>query len=102
MVRFHRYKGGIEMAHPDEDLTRTAFAAAVPEVVIKLAETAAEREQIYGLRYQTYVAEFPEFSSVADHVRRRLTDEHDEHSWLLSAYEGEQLVGTMRLTFGAD
>jgi ketosteroid isomerase-like protein len=27
MVRFHRYKGGIEMAHPDEDLVRGAFAA---------------------------------------------------------------------------
>ena len=27
MVRFRRYKGGIEMAHPDEDLVRGAFAA---------------------------------------------------------------------------
>jgi hypothetical protein len=27
MVRFHRYKGGIEMAHSDEDLVRGAFAA---------------------------------------------------------------------------
>jgi hypothetical protein len=76
--------------------------AAAPEVIIKLAETSEERELVYRLRYDTYVAEMPGFASVADHVTRQLTDEHDEHSQLLGAYAGEHLVGTMRLTFGAD
>lgn len=76
--------------------------ATAPEVVIKLAETAEERELAYRLRYDTYMAEIPGFSSIADHMTRHLTDEYDEYSQLLSAYAGEQLAGTMRLTLGAD
>jgi len=76
--------------------------ARVPEVTIKLAETAEEREQAFGLRYETYVTDFPALSAVADHAAQRLTDVHDEHSELLNAYAAGELVGTMRLTFGAD
>ncbi len=76
--------------------------AARPAVSVKLARTAEERELVYRLRYDTYLAVIPSFSAVADHVTRQLTDEHDKHSELLTAYAGGQLVGTMRLTFGAD
>jgi hypothetical protein len=95
-------QGGIEMAHPDEDLTRAVFAAAVPVVVVKLAETAGEREQVFRLRYETYVTEMNLFTSIVDHSTRRLTDAHDEESTLLIAEADGQPVGTMRMTFGAD
>jgi predicted GNAT family N-acyltransferase len=76
--------------------------ATAPEVVIKLAETADEREQVYRLRYETYVVEINLLTSIADHSTRRLTDAHDEHSTLLVANADGEPVGTMRLTFGAD
>jgi predicted GNAT family N-acyltransferase len=75
---------------------------AVPEVAIKLAQTAEERELVFRLRYETYVAEMNMFSPVADHAARRLTDAHDERSELLIAFADGEPVGTLRLTFGAD
>jgi hypothetical protein len=76
--------------------------AAAPEIVIKLAETADEREQIYRLRYETYVAEMNDFTSIVDHPTRRLTDIYDERSMLLAAYADGHAVGTLRLTSGVD
>ena len=76
--------------------------AAAAEIVIKLAETAEEREKVFRLRYETYVAEMNAFISAADHAAGRLTGTLDERSELLNAYAGGELVGTMRLTFGAD
>lgn len=78
----------------------TSDAAA--QVVIKVAQTEEERQQVYRLRYDIYVAEMNMFAKVADHAARRLTDPHDEHSQLLIASVGGEPVGTMRLTFGAD
>lgn len=75
---------------------------AASGVVVRLAETAEERELVYRLRYETYVAEMNAFSSIADHAARRLTDAYDERSKLLIAYADGEAVGTMRLTFGAD
>jgi hypothetical protein len=68
----------------------------VPEVVIKLAETTEEREQVFRLRYETYVVEMHAFSAAADHAARRLTEALDERSELLIACAGGQVVGTMR------
>jgi GNAT superfamily N-acetyltransferase len=73
-----------------------------PEVVVKLARTAEERELFSSLCYETYVAEMNMFSSVADHLARRLGDANDERSELLIAYADGEPVGVMRLTFGAD
>lgn len=76
--------------------------AAAAQVVIKVAQSEEEREQVFRLRYDTYVAEMNMFAPVADHVAHRLTDSHDEHSQLLIASAGGEPVGTLRLTFGAD
>jgi N-acyl-L-homoserine lactone synthetase len=76
--------------------------ATAPGIVIKLAETAEEREQAFRLRYETYVEEINLLTSIADHSTRRLADAYDEHSTLLLAEADGQPVGTMRLTFGVD
>jgi hypothetical protein len=65
--------------------------AAAPEIVIRLAETAEEREQVFRLRYETYVAEMNAFISTADHAARRLKRALDERSELLNAYAGGEL-----------
>ena len=73
-----------------------------PEVAVKRARTAGERGLFSSLCYETYVAEMNMFSSVADHLARRLSDADDERSELLIAYADSQPAGVMRLTFGAD
>jgi GNAT superfamily N-acetyltransferase len=76
--------------------------AMAPQVAVKLARTAEERELFSSLCYETYVAEMNMFSSVADHLARRLGDADDDRSELLIAYADRQPAGVMRLTFGAD
>jgi predicted GNAT family N-acyltransferase/CRP-like cAMP-binding protein len=77
-------------------------AGAAPAVTIKLARTAAEREAVFRLRYDVYVVELNMFAPVADHVSRRLSDEHDRRAELFIAYADDAPVGTLRLTFGAN
>jgi predicted GNAT family N-acyltransferase/CRP-like cAMP-binding protein len=77
-------------------------AGTAPAVTIRFARTAAEREAAFRLRYEVYVVELNMFAAVADHVSRRLSDEHDQAAELFIAYADDEPVGTLRLTFGAD
>jgi predicted GNAT family N-acyltransferase len=69
---------------------------------VRLASTPAEREQIFGLRYATYVEERQVFAGVADHEHKRLSDRVDETSRLMMATLDGELVGTLRATLGVD
>ncbi len=69
---------------------------------IQRAETEAQREAIYRLRYEIYVEEMGRYRAVADHKRRRLVEPDDARSRLYFAAEGDEVVGTMRLTWGGD
>jgi CRP-like cAMP-binding protein/predicted GNAT family N-acyltransferase len=64
--------------------------------------TAAEREQVYRLRYDIYIDEMHYPYANADHAGRRLADALDATARLLLAREGDQALGTMRIQFGAD
>jgi predicted GNAT family N-acyltransferase len=71
--------------------------------LVRLASTPAEREQVFGLRYRIYVEELGGlFSDEADHDRKQLSDDVDESSRLLMATIEDEIVGTLRLTLGAD
>ena len=72
-----------------------------PEILA--AETDAQREAIYRLRYDIYVEEMNRYWSIADHENRRLTEpEDDARSRHYLAVDGDDVVGTMRLTWGGD
>lgn len=68
----------------------------------RLAETPAEREAIYGFRYEAAVQEQGPRPPGADHDRRQITDEHDDGSLLLYISRGERIAATLRLCFGND
>lgn len=71
-------------------------------VELFVAATEEDRDDIYRFRYSVYVEELGRYRSVADHERRRLVEPEDAHSVVYGARQGGRVVGTGRLTFGAD
>lgn len=72
------------------------------EIKVRLVEDEAERQQVYRLRYQTFYEENGWTPDGIDHENRILTDSLDERGYIFAAFDGEQVVGTMRANFGAD
>jgi hypothetical protein len=68
---------------------------------VGLAETAEEQEAVYHFRYSVYVEEMGRYQGSADHRGRRLVEAEDAHSWTFYARDGDQVVGTARLSWGA-
>jgi predicted GNAT family N-acyltransferase len=68
---------------------------------LRFASTDAEREAIYRLRYDIYIGEM-HFEDAADHEQRRMSDLDDATAHLLYISEDAQVIGTLRLNFGAD
>ncbi len=66
------------------------------------ARSDAEREAIYRFRYRVYVEEMNRYRSIADHAGKRLVEPDDSRSHLFLASDGQDVVGTMRLTWGGD
>lgn len=66
------------------------------------AQSDRDREELFEFRYSVYVEELGRFRRTADHERHRLVEPEDASSVLYGAREGSQVVGTTRLTFGAD
>ena len=69
-------------------------------VEIRIAETVDEKESVYRFRYAIYVEEMGRYKRVADRVDRRLADPEDEWSWISYALDGDEIVGTLRMTWG--
>lgn len=71
---------------------------------MQIIQTASDeqRERIYRFRYSIYVEEMGKPMPGADHERRTLRDELDERSTHLMALRGEELIGAIRITWGAD
>ncbi|MFK7845705.1 MAG: GNAT family N-acetyltransferase [Rhodothermales bacterium] len=87
---------------PQQKTIHAKQADPVNNITFHIAETEAEREQIYRLRYEIYVEEMHIFGSVADHERRMLFGHNDEQSRLLYAKCGDELIGSLRLNLGKD
>lgn len=69
---------------------------------IGLAETEAERQAIYRLRYDVYVEEMGRYRGVADHDRRMLYEDVDAQSRISYIEMDGDIVATARLTWGGD
>jgi predicted GNAT family N-acyltransferase len=66
------------------------------------AETEDDLEAVYRFRYDVYVDEMGRYQGAADHEHRRFVEPEDDHSWILFAREGDEVVATGRLTWGGD
>ena len=70
---------------------------------IERAESDADRQAVYRLRYDVYVQEMNRYGSIADHQNRLLIEPDDATSRLYYARDQDgQVVGTMRLSWGGD
>jgi len=70
---------------------------------IHLAETDAEKEAVYRLRYDIYVEEMGRFGGIADHQGRRLVEPEDATARIFYGAEPDgRVVATMRLSWGGD
>jgi CRP-like cAMP-binding protein len=72
--------------------------------VIEMAEatTARDREAVFRFWYSVYVEEMGRYGSVADHANRQLRDSEDDHSRILFARDGGEVVASYRLCWGGD
>lgn len=77
------------------------IAMDTEEPVVRFAETDAEREAIFRLRYDVYIAEMNK-PYAADHAHRRLTDDADLGARLMLATVRGEVAGTLRVELGAD
>ena len=71
------------------------------ELDVGEARTPEEKEAVYRFRYSVYVEEMGRYQDTADHAGRRLVEPEDEESWIFFARDGEDIVGTARLSWGA-
>lgn len=70
--------------------------------IIRQAVDPADRAAAFNLRYELYVAQQGLFGDVADHARRWLRDEGDEHATIWVAEVGGEIVATARVLWGGE
>jgi predicted GNAT family N-acyltransferase len=64
---------------------------------VHLCGTPAEHAAVRRLRYEIYVEEMGRPQPHADHERREIGEELDQHSWILGIRADGALAGTLRL-----
>jgi len=74
----------------------------VGEYDIRPPRNDEERLAAYRLRYELYVMQQGLFGDCADHQRRVLSDESDEHALMVIALREGQVVGTVRCVLGGE
>jgi len=70
-------------------------------LTVEPVTTAADREEIYAFRYRVYVEELG-MTSQADHAKKWLHDDQDEHSASFAVKQDDRVVGSLRCTRLAD
>src|SRR5262245_58730637 len=65
-----------------------------------LVTTDEERRAVQRLRYDVYVDEMGRYKARADHKNRLFPEPEDETGWLFYARDGDDYVGTTRLSWG--
>src|SRR5436309_2084500 len=70
------------------------------EFEVGLAQSAAEKEAVYRFRYSVYVEEMGRYQASADHAGRRLVEPEDDDGFVFYARDGDDVVGTARLSWG--
>jgi hypothetical protein len=66
----------------------------------RLATTAEEMDAVHRFRYDIYVEELHRYGGRADHDHRRLADPEDDWSWVWYATDGDEIVASIRITWG--
>lgn len=71
-------------------------ADLLDHVDYRLAETEADKEEIYNLRYRAYLSE----GAIEPRTDQRLTDRFDElpNSWIFGVYIGGELTSSVRIS----
>ncbi len=79
-----------------------AMTPSTEKIKIGPALTEEERDAVFRFRYRIYVEEMDRYRSIADHKTKRLFEPDDDSSHIFHALSGNDVVGTMRLTWGGD
>ena len=66
----------------------------------RLATTAEELEAVQRFRYDVYVEELNRYGGRADHDHRRFAEPEDDWSWVWYATDGEEIIASVRITWG--
>ncbi len=69
---------------------------------VREVKTEHEAQAVYRLRYDVYVEELQRAQRHADHAQRRIEEPLDATGHLLAAYDGERVVGTLRINYAHD
>jgi len=71
-------------------------------IAVRLVQDDAEREAVYRLRYTVYVEELGRKQSHADEANRRIAEPIDRSARIFAAFDGPQIVGTIRQNWASD
>jgi predicted GNAT family N-acyltransferase len=85
-----------------EDSHMIGKLLGLPELDIGFAQTEAEREACYAVRYQVYVEEQRRGLQKADHARKLECNADDASGLLMYVRSNGTIVGTLRLHHGSD
>lgn len=72
------------------------------EIRIGIAETDAEKNAVYRMRYEIYVDEMNEFRDTADHDKRLFFEPEDANGRIFYATQNDKVIGTLRCTLSND
>jgi CRP-like cAMP-binding protein/GNAT superfamily N-acetyltransferase len=68
---------------------------------VRRIETEAEQASVYAFRYRIYVQELA-MTSEGDHQRKWLRDDLDDYATSFAVFDGEKVVGSLRMLFLED
>lgn len=68
---------------------------------VRRIQTEAERARVYAFRYRIYVEELA-MTSEADHERKWLRDDLDDYAVSFAVFDGDEVLGSLRLLFLED
>lgn len=69
---------------------------------ISTAQTDAERDQVFRLRYDVSVQEMGQIDPDADSTAHKIMDQGDEKGILLTVEDKDRVIGTLRLNISTD
>lgn len=69
---------------------------------IRVATSAEDRARIFRLRYEVMAEELGWTIREADHETRQLSEPLDEHGILVGAFEGDEVLGALRINLARD
>lgn len=76
--------------------------ATLATPIIRIAQTEAEKREVYRFRYRIYVKEMGRDQKTADHENQMLSDQLDKTALILMAVADGEVVGTARMNFSSD